>query len=33
MKNNTHAELAANVKKHQWLVFSVAGGKSAIVLL
>jgi hypothetical protein len=25
MKNTTRAELAANIQKHRWLVFSVAG--------
>jgi hypothetical protein len=25
MKNTTHAELAANIQQHRWLVFSVAG--------
>ncbi|UOQ52138.1 DUF4262 domain-containing protein [Hymenobacter cellulosivorans] len=25
MKNTTRAELAANIKKHRWLVFSVVG--------
>ena len=27
MNNRTRAELAANVKKHRWLVFSVMGGE------
>ena len=26
MKNNTRTELAANIKKHQWLVFNIMGG-------
>jgi hypothetical protein len=26
MKNTTRAELAANIKKHRWLVFNIMGG-------